>query len=370
MKIGVLTVPFNNNFGGFLQAYALKNVLKNLGHQVIFINRRRDRRLGWKGIIKYILSKMGIYRSPEKILSVNTNKFIQCYLTPGTPYYYTSKALKKCLKYNFDYCIVGSDQVWRYKYAEDSIDDFFFSFLKDTKIPRMSYAASFGIDSLHEYPEEQKLICSRLLKEFSGISVREESGIALLEELGVEKMNVKAVLDPTLLLEKEYYYENLIKNYRNDVQSGKYIFNYILDENDQTNSISDIIEQTLNIKSVRLQAQTGDITKLKTIAPVEEWLSRIYYSDFVVTDSFHGTVFSILFNKPFIVIGNFSRGITRIQTLLKMFDLEERIIESLDDIKDSMINKTIDWNIINKTIEVKRLISLDFLTENLMTKDL
>lgn len=141
MKIGLLTVPFNNNFGGFLQAYALKLILTSYGHEVIIINRRRNRNLTWKGLLKLLLTSLGIIKSQDKRLSVNTSKFISQYLTPGTPYYYSSKDIKHCLKYEFDYCIVGSDQVWRYKFAQDSIDDFFFSFLKDTKVCRMSYGA-------------------------------------------------------------------------------------------------------------------------------------------------------------------------------------------------------------------------------------
>lgn len=365
MKIGLLTVPFNNNFGGFLQAYALKTVLSRNGHEVVIINRRRNRNLNWKGRLKLLLTSLGVIKSQDKRLSLNTSKFISQYLTPGTPFYYSSKDIKDCLKYKFDYCIVGSDQVWRYKYAKDSIEDFFFSFLRDSQVPRMSYAASFGIDTLDEYPEEKKDICRELLRSFSGISVREDSGLRLLEDLGVSK--AKMVLDPTLLLTKEHYFENLIKNKQSIPSYDKYVFKYILDESEGKTIISEKISNTLNYKTIKLQAQTGDPKQMEPIAPVEEWLSMIYYSEFVVTDSFHGTVFSILFNKPFVVIGNAARGLTRFESLLSMFNLENRIV-SPDSFGNDLLKSPIDWDVVNKEIDEKREASLKFLVDTLKAK--
>ena len=367
MKIGILTVPFNNNFGGFLQAYALKRVLNSLGHDVIFINRRRNKSRGWRGAIKDILLKIGILKNLEKKLSINTEKFIQRYLTPGTPYYFSSKELRKCLSYDFDMCVVGSDQVWRYRYAQDSIDDFFFSFLKNTTIPRISYAASFGTDSLEEYPEDKKNECTKLLTSFSGLSVREKSGIKLLQELGIRKDRISVVLDPTLLLTKEDYYDSLIKDYNIDRPARKYIFNYILDNSTDKEQLTDRIAKSLGYEVIRLKAQTETTEQVQPIACVEEWLHRIYHSDFVITDSFHGTVFSILFNKPFIVIGNKSRGLTRFKDLLTMIGLEHRMIESTYDFKIDMINGLINWYYINSLIKRQREISLNFLTQNLAT---
>ena len=122
MKIGILTVPFNNNYGGFLQAFALKKVLQDMGLEVVFINRRRNKNTNYRVIIKKALIKLGVCKDRIKELSKYTEQFKREYLYPMTEEYYTSEELKKCLNYNFDAVIVGSDQVWRYKSAGDSID--------------------------------------------------------------------------------------------------------------------------------------------------------------------------------------------------------------------------------------------------------
>lgn len=363
MKIGLLTVPFNNNFGGFLQAYALKSVLTKLGHEVIIINRRRNRGNRIKSTIRNLLTSIGFLKDIDKILNINTDKFISRYLTPGTPYYFSSRELRKCKEYGLDFYIVGSDQVWRYKYAQDSIDDFFFSFLRKDETPRISYAASFGIENL-DYPEDKKNICSQLLKKFSGISVREYSGIKQLKDLGVKQEEVSVVLDPTMLLDKNHYFSNLIQNI-NSTSSNKYIFSYVLDSTPDKEYFINKIAELKNLQIIQLKAQTDTMGQIAPIAPVEEWLQRIYYSDFVVTDSFHGTVFSILFNKPFIVIGNSSRGLTRFTSLLSMFGLEDRMIISNDDYRESLLEDSIDWSNVNSKIDKMRIDSLNFLTSNL-----
>jgi exopolysaccharide biosynthesis predicted pyruvyltransferase EpsI len=95
-------------------------------------------------------------------------------------------------------------------------------------------------------------------------------------------------------------------------------------------------------------------------------LEGFFESDFIVTDSFHGVVFSILFNKPFFVIGNHARGLARIYSLTKMFGLGERIVFSVDDLKCETINSHINFDKINKILQIKRLESLDFLKRSLV----
>lgn len=359
MKIGILTVPFNNNYGGFLQAFALKKVLTDMGHEVIFISRRRNKRRIplLKRILVYPYYWLQERRREklQKYLNQNTDKFKAKYLTPITEDYYTLKQLKECLKYNFDAVVVGSDQVWRYRYAKNSIDDFYCNFLEGTNVKRLAYAASFGTDE-QEYPADKLNVCSDLIKEFSLITVREQGGKELLAKyFGVDEDMVQVVLDPTLLLSVDDYME-LFRNI--EPPKERYVFTYILDKDEDKQKLIDKICEEKGLIEISVSAQTGDTKNMKPIEPVELWLSRIYHADYVITDSFHGMVFSILFNKPFVVYGNQQRGVTRFESLLGLFNLSSHYVEfNVDYTNDSRI----DWEKVNDLIMTKRKKSYDIL---------
>lgn len=362
MKIGLLTVPFNNNYGGLLQAYALKNVLVSMGNEVIIINRRRNRPRGLKFKVYDVLVNLHIIEDyltkRTEALSIHTDIFKREHLSPITEPYYSNKDLIKSLKLGIDAFVVGSDQVWRYRYAQDSIDDFFFSFLRGSGIPRFSYAASFGTEIM-DYPEEKKHIVSQLLNEFCAISVREKSGKDLLTKyLGVSEENAKVVLDPTLLLTARDYlklFDGLSR------PQAPYLFTYILDNDLIPEEMINSFLKDRGISRVDMKAQTGDASKLAAIEPVEKWLSSIYYSDFVLTDSFHGTVFSIIFNKPFIVVANPVRGIARLRDLLGSMGLEDRLVLDRNGINMKLFNKSIDWPHVNELLGYHKKESLSFL---------
>lgn len=363
MKIAILTVPFNNNYGGFLQAFALKNILKSYGHEVWFIDRRRNR----KGsrivrIIKHILFLDKSQRRKKEI-SINTLKFQETYLQPKTRTFYTSKSLKQCLQYKFDLYIVGSDQVWRYKFAKENIDDYFFNFLKGTSAPRISYAASFGISS-SEYDYEKKSLCSSLLKEFKYISVREESAKKILhEEFKIPNKDIKTVLDPTLLLNVDNY-KILVNQY--EKYDKEYIFSYILDTTFELNDSIHQLSDSINLPVIKLKAQTGDKKTWDTIEAVELWLNRIYYSKFVITDSFHGMVFSIIFKKPFIVFANHSRGLDRFTSLLSILGLSNRLITNSNKYSlTQILYQNINWDKVEKSLSIYKEESLNFLSNSL-----
>lgn len=368
MKIGILTVPFNNNYGGFLQAYALKTVLEGMDHEVIFINRQRNPSTALKFRVYRMLVKLHLIKDyiGDKIrtISINTDQFRGKYLSPISPAYYSSKAIRDCLKLGIDFLIVGSDQVWRYKYAKDSIDDFFFGFVdENNSIPRISYAASFGTDSM-DYPTEKINKIKGLLARFRAISVREESGKCLLTEyLDVPTSNVQTVLDPTLLLNAEYYYNNLFKIIQPETR--KYVFTYILDKEMLDADALNAFVQEQGLIHVDIKAQTGSIKSLNVIEPVEKWLSSIYHADYVVTDSFHGTVFSILFHRQFVVYANPNRGIARLQSLLKMMGLEDRMLMKSDEYLKVKLLQAISWDVVEKRLLSVRAKSMDFLTRSL-----
>lgn len=366
MRIGILTVPFNNNYGGLLQAFALKSVLIEMGHEVMFVNRRRPEPKILKYRIYKLLVKLHIIddylEKKSKEISRYTDVFKTQHLDPITEPYYTEKDLKKCLDQGIAFFIVGSDQVWRYSYAESTITDFFFGFLKNVSTPRMSYAASFGIDIM-DYPEETKEVVAELLKVFKGISVREESGKNLLTEcFGVPENKAKVVLDPTLLLSAEKYKTIFREKMR---MPEHYIFSYILDSSVVDNNKADMFCGQLQKERLDMRAQTGITAEQGVIAPVEDWLKGICCSDGVITDSFHGTVFSIIFNRPFLVVANPNRGISRLQSLLAMFGLEDRLVVDSAGLTADKMKVPIDWAKINSRIAERQKDSMAFLNSAL-----
>lgn len=360
MKIGILTLPFNNNYGGFLQAFALKRVLEGMGHEVIIINRRRNRNQSIRNRIGNLLRTLHLLENKQKKVSKYTNQFQKMYLFPYTNKYYSSQELKKCLQYKFDIVIVGSDQVWRYRYFTDWIDDFFCNFLDGTNIPHFSYAASMGTDEM-DYTQDKIEICSKLLKSFKAVSVREESSVKLLKDyFGVE--NVQLVLDPTFLLEKQAYIDLFKDNYTKPEKP--YIFTYVLDDNKEIYQSIEEFSHKMNMPIIDIKAQTVDIKKLNVIEPVEKWLSAIYYADYVITDSFHGMVFSLIFNKKFVVYGNIKRGMSRMQDLLGRVELTSKLLSSINAVDEKLIEE-INWDAVNNRIYTYKKSSISFLEKAL-----
>lgn len=370
MRIAIMTVPFNNNYGGFLQAFALKRVLQDMGHEVIFVMRRRNYQRvylnRWKNLFRYLAKKdyecQFLNDHKLKRLSKHTNKFVNKYLKPWTKECYRSEQLDQLRNLDVDVYIAGSDQCWRAKFAYDYIDDYFFRFLKGTKKKRIAYAASFGTEEF-EYSLEMQKSVTELLKEFSAISVRESSGISLLENyFDVPKGMAVQVLDPTFLPPVEVY-KDMIKDF--PVNESEYLFTYILDESEDKQELINTISDKYGLKVINQEAQTKDVSVMKPIEPVELWLSRIAHASFVVTDSFHGTVFSILFNKPFIVYGNVNRGVTRFKALLGKFGLEDRYIDCKEHLDKIAEDSSIDWNSVNAKLKERRDKSIFFLKQSL-----
>lgn len=360
MKIGILTVPFNNNYGGFLQAFALKKVLESMGHKVMIINRRPDRVVTLRRKLGDILRGLHLLEDKQKKLNKYTNQFQKKYLYPYTMKYYSSQELKRCVKYKFDAVIVGSDQVWRYRYYKDWIDDFFCNFLEGSNISHFSYAASMGSDEM-DYPQDKIERCSNLLKDFKAISVREESSVKLLKDyFGIE--NAQVVLDPTFLLDKQSYIDLFKDEYARP--KDPYIFTYILDDSEEIQRSIEEFSCQKKMSVVNLKAQTVNINEIDIIEPVEKWLSAIYYADYVITDSFHGTVFSLIFNRPFVVYGNVQRGMSRMQDLLNRVALQNRLITSKSEV-GPLLEKKIDWETVNKQISLNKDSSMSFLRNSL-----
>ena len=337
MRIGILTLPLHTNYGGILQAYALQTVLERMGHQVVIIDEPiRQQKTSFKQIFKRIIKKCigrpttvfweKYFFTSYPTISRNIQTFIDKYLhrlVVDSPYMLQEE--------DFDAIIVGSDQIWRPKYY-DHIENAYLDFAKDWKsLKRIAYAPSFGTNEW-EYTADQTKEISNFLKRFDAISVREESGINLCKEhLDVVP---QLVLDPTLLLSKDDYCK-LIDKANPKSHKGK-LLDYVLDDSESISSLISYISGERNIQPFSVNGKPfAEGTKAEDcVKPsIESWLRGFRDADFVVTDSFHACAFSMIFNKPFCVVGNKTRGMARFNSLLKIFHQEFRLIENVEQYK-------------------------------------
>ena len=379
MKIGILTQPLHTNYGGLLQAYALQTVLKRMGHEALIVDRRLARPpllIKFFSVIKRLAIFM-LYFKPinfrfwptnkeYNIIAQHTKRFveenIQCTKKVG-------KIRKFSLlnKYRFEVYIVGSDQVWR-PVCSPCITNEYFDFLDgEDKVKKIAYAASFGVDNWELSSKKTKL-CAALAQKINAISVREDSAINLCEKyLGVKAMQV---LDPTLLLKKEDYIKLIEKD--NSLKSKGSLMIYILDKTNEKEDIVNNVAKELDLTPFSVMPRIG-FENLKNrniedcIFPsVTAWIRGFLDADFIVTDSFHGTVFSIIFNKPFISIGNLGRGMTRFTSLLKIVKLEDRLILSSNELTVEKMHNQIDFEKVNDILEKERQNSINFLHNTLV----
>ena len=245
---------------------------------------------------------------------------------------------------NYDCYIVGSDQIWRPKYFPN-IGNAFLKFTKDINVKRIAYAASFGTDDW-EYTNKQTKECSSLLNKFNAISVREKYGLLQIKKY----FHCKGthVLDPTMLLDVEDYIK-IIDLEKTSNSKGNLLV-YILDGSEEKEKLVRLVANKKLIP-FNVNSRVEDVLALlseRIQLPVETWLRGFYDAEFIITDSFHACVFSIIFNKPFLVIGNRDRGLTRIESLLEDFDMLDRLCFLKDDLIYQRIENVINWNIVNK----------------------
>lgn len=377
MKIGILTQPLKNNYGGILQAYALQTVLSRLGHEVILINRTyafpslkiKCRRIlsVLKAVYKIYLRKDRGYKIMNPFAYEFSNRtiimehsFVKKHIKLSKPLR-SSRELKEYIKgVKLDCYIVGSDQVWRKPYSPQ-LTNFFLDFIVDEKdVKRIAYAASFGTDSW-ECDNELTNKVALLAKKFDAISVREKSGIKLCNDY--LRVEAKYVLDPTLLLTKDDYtilYRDVVEDfsYKNKIMC------YVLDENKELSLIAKHVSELKKSEPLYVELY-GCSAENSFQLTIEQWLKCIAESEYVITDSFHACVFAIIFRKPFLVVGNISRGITRILSLLEDYDLGNRLVYSYKDFvrkKEELLGQ--DWvcENIENIINDKRRESYEFLT--------
>lgn len=318
------------NYGGLIQRYALQEVLRRNGYKYKLFS------------FKFMI-KMGRKVGDRK----NLEKFAMKYLDQ-------ERFDPKLAKYYKSY-IVGSDQVWRDWFKDwNKFKNFFLSFASDRKVKRIAYAASFGVDTLEGagINAMNKKQIKKLLKKFDKISVREDTAERLVRELGPR---ATTVLDPTLLLTAADY-SKLI----NDSSKISEVFYYLLDPNAFKKTILRFYEKKYNTTAEGIYLNNG-----QKLPPMEKWLKGFRDSKFVVTDSFHGMVFSIINHKAFVVLDNAGRGSSRMYDLLSQLGLESRILRTGEDLAKM---KPIDWKRVDTVLNRRRRQSKKWLMEAVKVK--
>ena len=364
MKIGILTFHCAHNYGAVLQCYALQQYLRSLGYEVLLVNYRpeyllkpytRVPALGntslvgkIKILLNFILSffvRVIRYRGFEK--------FINKYLL-------VSKVVNRedIDSLTCDVYIVGSDQVWNPKITEGFDDVYLGNFVVRRNVKKITYAASI---SLSDLTEEQSIYLKKALYNFNAISVREYKMISLLQPL--TNFKLMQVVDPTFLLDKQDW-DKLVSNI--PPCQGKYVLTYQVEVNPNVNRIAHLIARQLNARLIQLVAWPTIKYKnsLRQTTDPAAFVSYIKHAECVVTSSFHGTAFSILYQRPFYVVDLHSLhggSNERLKTVLSTFHLEERYIPEGWDSKF----QNIDYTDINIQIESMREESQKFLLDNL-----
>ena len=332
--VGIVTQILLYNYGGVLQNFALQTVLKKIGYTPITLNHvlpkvglLRYIRSCLKTCILYFTSKRRPFVNRRNSRPLPFDDFINKWIKTTKPFCQYSAELIE--DYNIKQVIVGSDQVWRPSYSLNILDMYLVFCKQMNDVKRIAYAASFGVDEW-EYSPEQTCECSALVKKFDAIGVREKTGVTLCKEY--LDVDATLVLDPTLLLNKEDYCE-VCKN--TPIATGKILVAYVLDMNDSIRRLCESIAKERNMKlKIFSSGSQASLT-------IPEWLAMFRDASYVVTDSFHGTVFSIIFGKEFKCFYNKDRGATRFESLIDLYHsgkLEKMRESSLNWLKSALDN--------------------------------
>lgn len=384
MKIGIVTYwSSSDNYGQQLQCFALQKYLIGLGHDAYLIKYMPTSHIPlWRQIARSVKYRL-LVSSEQKEKDRNTkliserNKLLNCrrgfkefrdkYIKSTEIVYRNIKELRNNPP-DADIYVCGSDQVWNNSLKDPDTAGWFLDFGKPTA-KRVSYAASIGrdIDSC----EINRF--TRYLKNFNAISVREQKANDLCHHLGFEKSIV--AIDPTLLLKSSDY--NVLNNgIKKEGSSKPYAFIYLLNIRNSDEVYWDEFHKMIqeNDLSVRVVASSGYLPAQDFLpgyqneqATIPEWLSLIKHSEFVITTSFHGVVFCLLYHKPFYAVllsNEYSKGNDRIVSLLKSVGLNNRIVSSDSDI-NSVKAANISWEDVDAKLSELRKKSIDFLNREL-----
>lgn len=327
----ILNYWWSTNYGATLTAYALQQILTDMGLDAPLVNFIPQ---------KHLKSHRLYYSSAfaKKFLKVTDKPFV-------------NPSKLGALNALTDTFIVGSDQVWRDKYNKDYGGAYYLNFAAEEK-KRITVAASFGTH-FFEGDEETTITTRYHINQFDAISVRESDGVPLCKDaFGVDAEHVE---DPVFLVDPAKW--DAITNAATKHGVG-HIATYILDESPDTDEAIAFIEAQLNKKALKLNNKVKE--------SVENWLNLLKTSDFVITDSFHGACFAILFNKPFVCVANLARGGSRFASLFSTFPLRERCVSSAHELIGSdLCLQPVDFSAVNAIVAEKRVQGRTFIEKAL-----
>lgn len=387
-KVGIVSCYFKDNYGSALQAYATKKILdnNNIPNETISIDSNKDFKKGKRKYylsqifnFSFIKSKLGMIKMKfdkklnkelGKNIVIRTNKYKEFRKEFNLSRACTDyKGLTQLAEEKYSDVIVGSDQLWL---PVNVVADYYTLNWVPDNINKISYSTSFGVSTIPQKYNEQY---QKFLTRINHLSVREDSGVKLIKE--ISNLDAKLVCDPTILLTKEEWEEVAIKD---RIIKEKYILCYFLGNNIEHRKFAERLKKETGYKIVSLNHADeyvkysdifADITPYD-IGP-KEWINLVKNSEYVCTDSFHGTVFSLLFNKIFF---NFRRHNTknknstnsRLDSLLKIAGVNtERILTGKENVKDVLEYK-IDFDKVNKNIKKFREESKKWLLDSIEWK--
>jgi hypothetical protein len=364
-KIGIITYHYVPNYGAAMQAWALQKHLTNLGHEVFLIDYRPSH-LTTGGYFHFPCDRWtlraNLVIAYQKVMGLKQwlkgdggkrmrfEQFHQEHLNLSDQSYRSNRQLRQNPP-QADVYICGSDQIWNAS-EQFGIDSSYFLDFVPEGIPRVSYAASFGRPKVHPRFESTT---AGLIRSMDAISVREQSGVGIVQEMSAR--DAEWVPDPTLLVNDGYPEAVFPAD-----QTGDYIFSYTLRSREL---VADI------------ERQMAGTTKLEVISPMTlaasgqgepgplEWLGYIKAAKYVITNSYHGTLFSIIFRKPFVFVGlsGAKAGFNeRANSLLSHLGLEDRMMNSYDEDRlQAIIQGSIDWERVHQQIDAWRSVATGFL---------
>jgi hypothetical protein len=370
--IGIITYHHYYNYGTMLQALALQEKVEQLGYQAELIDFKQDNSLSRYEMLKLRIKRMPVYikerkkyrvlaDSREKIKEKNElfEQFYKTYLHVGKKKYTTTQQLMENPPV-YDGYVVGSDQTWN-PFVANSPEAFFLPFVEN-KLKKGSYGPSLAVKSL---PDEKEKEYRKKLSSFSFLSCREQDGAQLLS--CITQKEVKCVLDPTLLLSAEEWE----KYCEYEIPKEPYILVYFLGEKSEHRRAVEKIQKLTNWKIISLPAAYLEMENndyKKVWGGPKEFLSLIRRAALICTDSFHGTMFSINFQRNFFSFcksndSEESSENSRLYSALNIFGLSNRIIHNMDNLTAEDIS--IDYKNVIPILEEQRRYSIEYL-ENML----
>lgn len=395
MKVAILTYARTNNYGATLQCYALNKYIQSLGHETVVLNVPLDD--GSVRKIKRPLYKK-LLRAPKTIMTIVINKFFpRKALKDYEVRYPLSKEQKKQeqefseknmvlfdqfrAKYlpniteeyfyesdfdvnypDADAYVVGSDQVWNVDICRNQYPIFFLSFVKPGK-KKISYAACMGGNDKVVFKGEQKDRIKNLLAGFDSIAVRNKMAVTICQNnFG---FSPQQVLDPTFLIDN---YDELLAESEIDASGNMYIDKFIINEPWMTAIRKIAKEKNLRVRMDNCLIEIKDVP-FSPLCRVQDWLKILKTSDLIFTDSFHCSVFCILFRKQFVVAPSYQGGEGRMLDLLEKMGIKDRFYYSPQELIDNIDvwSKPIDYDVVWDIIEKQRNESREYLINALKT---